>query len=59
MAYVYLDESGHANRRLTGPREQIETHETVTVPNEEVDEELDRVEDFIASVARSAASGKG
>ena len=57
--FVYLDESGHANRRPTGPRERIETHETVTVPNEEVDEELDRIEDFIASVARSAASGKG
>jgi hypothetical protein len=55
LAYVYLDESSHAGRPRT---QRFETH--MTVPNdEEVDEELDRIERFIASVARSAASGRG
>jgi hypothetical protein len=57
LACVYLDESSHAGRSPVGPREPIESHETVT--NEDVDEELDRIKEFIASVARSAASGRG
>lgn len=55
LAYLHLDESGHSGRPRT---RRFETH--VTVPNdEEVDEELDRIETFIASVVRSAASGRG
>lgn len=59
-ACIYLDESSHAGRQPVRPSQPIETHETVTVSNdEEIDGELERIKDFIASVARSAASGRG